>query len=78
MAKRLKESKLTNKKIIQILQKDGSIEFYPICINCSHEVIDLVMHEFDACEIHIQKLGREQDTMYYLGITAGYDDETQE
>lgn len=42
----MKETKLTNKKVIKALKKDGYFEVGCVCINCLHELIHEIIHTF--------------------------------
>lgn len=66
----MEEKRLSNKEIVKILNKDGEIEFCPICDNCTHEVIDLVMRNFDNADIAIHKLD-EQELMFHISVVVG-------
>lgn len=68
----MKEVKISDKDMIEILNKEHHIEFCPICENCSHEVIDFAMHHFDHVDICLQRLGKDE-VMYHLGIMVGND-----
>lgn len=42
----MKETKLTNKKVIKALKKDGYVEIRCVCINCLHGLIDEIIRTF--------------------------------
>lgn len=43
----MKETKLTDKKVIKALKKDGYIEIECVCISCLHGLIDEIIHTFN-------------------------------
>lgn len=42
----MKEQIITDKKIIKELKKNGVLHIDAICINCIHDVLQLVLDEF--------------------------------
>ena len=69
----MEEKRLNNREIVKILNKDGEIEFCPICDNCTHEVIDLVMKNFTNADIALHKLD-ENEPMFHLSIVVGFEE----
>ena len=66
----MEEKRLNNREIVKILNKDGEIEFCPICDNCTHEVIDLVMNNFTNADIALHKLD-DNELIFHLSIVVG-------
>ena len=50
----MKEKVISEKKIIKTLTKDRYMVINPICKNCLHEVIQLVLDNFEAYEVKFE------------------------
>lgn len=66
----MEEKRLSNREIVKILNKDGEIEFCPICDNCTHEVIELVMQNFNTADITYHRLD-ENEPLFHLTVVVG-------
>lgn len=68
----MEEKPLSDEQIIHDLQETHSVVFSGICDGCTHNVIDLVMNNFDNAKICIQRLGKGEN-LFHLGIMVGND-----
>ena len=63
----MKEKKFTAEKIIKELEKKGYIEIYPICDECSLEVIYEVLMNFTSPNFNFEQV---EDLLYCLKISV--------
>lgn len=68
----MEEKPLSDEEIIHVLQAEHIMKFTCICDGCTHNVIDLVMNNFDNAKICIQRLGKGEN-LFHLGIMVGND-----
>ena len=61
----MKEVTLSDEDIIKVLKEEKHIELSPICINCTHDMIDLVLSKFRSAVILVDKL---DDDMFSLMV----------
>lgn len=52
----MKEVTLSDEDIIKVLKEEKHIELEPICINCTHDVVELVLHYFNSVVVMIDNL----------------------
>lgn len=63
----MKEKILTNKKILNTLEKRSFIEIEPICNECALEVINLVLEVFTSVHFDLFQI---EDSLYCLRISV--------
>lgn len=63
----MKEKKLSNKTIVNTLNKRGFIEIYPICDECAMKIIMLVIQNFSSPHIDVFTI---EDEIYCLRISV--------
>lgn len=63
----MKEKILTDKKILETLEKKSFIEIEPICNECALRVIDLVLEVFTSVHVDLFQI---EDNIYCLRISV--------
>lgn len=64
----MKEVTLSDEDIIKVLKEEKHIKLSPICINCTHDIIDLVLSEFSSAVILVDRLDKDIDDMFSLMV----------
>lgn len=64
----MEETPITDEEILQELQTEGEIEIDQICINCTHNLINLILKHFTEADFSLSQIS---DDLYHLVIIVG-------